>query len=185
MDKKQQEFLKRLRETFLVEADEHLRAMSSGILQLEKGLVATEKAATVEVVFREAHSLKGAARAVNPAEIESVCRALESVFAALKRGEISLSPPLYDRFHGALALIGDLLPAMGAEPGAAAAPHVSQVVRELGESLLGSSPSPATPSVERAAEAFPLCARRWTNSEASWRWRRTPMRAPPSASRCP
>lgn len=141
MDKKQQEFLKRLRETFRVEADEHLRAMSSGILQLEKGLE-VEQAATIEVVFREAHSLKGAARAVDLIEIESVCQSLESVFAALKRGEISLSLPLYDRFHTALHLIGDLL-AEGGEAGAAKKPRVLQVVKELGECLRGFPPAVA------------------------------------------
>ncbi len=81
MDKKQQEFLKRLRETFRVEADEHLRALSAGVLKLEKGLAANEQAPLVEVMFREAHSLKGAARAVNLLEIESVCQSLESAFS--------------------------------------------------------------------------------------------------------
>jgi two-component system, chemotaxis family, sensor kinase CheA len=146
MDKKQQEFLKRLRETFRVEADEHLRAMSAGVLQLEKGLGVAEQAATVEVIFREAHSLKGAARAVNLTEIESVCQALEGVFAALKRGDSSLAPALYDQLHAALGLMRDLLAAMGSEPGAEDQSRVGQVARELSESLRGvphSAPSPS------------------------------------------
>jgi two-component system, chemotaxis family, sensor kinase CheA len=155
MDKKQQEFLKRLRETFRVEADEHLRAMSAGVLKLEKELAGDEQAATVEVVFREAHSLKGAARAVNLLEIERVCQSLESVFSAAKRGEISLSLPFYDQLHDALALIGDLLSAIGAEPGTAEKSRVAKVMRELGEALRELPPAPAPARSEKTAAADP------------------------------
>ena len=74
MARKNDELLKKLLATFRVEADEHLQAMSSGLLALEKMPQAEERAALVEKVFREAHSLKGAARAVNLLEIESVCQ---------------------------------------------------------------------------------------------------------------
>ncbi len=134
MDKKQQEFLKRLRETFRVEADEHLRAISAGVLKLEKGLSGDELAATLEKVFREAHSLKGAARAVNLIEIESICQSLESVFSAVKRQEIDLSRSLHDRLHTALTLIGNLLVRMDAEAGPTETSQVECVTRELNQS---------------------------------------------------
>ena len=78
MDKTEQEFLKRLRETFRVEADEHLRALSSGLIELEKAPGQAEQAPIIETIYREAHSLKGAARSVNLKEIESLCQPLES-----------------------------------------------------------------------------------------------------------
>lgn len=157
MDKRQQEFLQRLRETFRLEADEHVRAMSSGIFQLEKGPATDEAASVLEVVFREAHSLKGAARAVNLLEIESVCQALESVFAALKRGEIGLSAHLYDRFHFALGEIGNLLSAIGIERGPAEKLKVTQIVRELGLILNAPQP-PGTNMPERAGAVAPRSA---------------------------
>jgi two-component system, chemotaxis family, sensor kinase CheA len=141
-----------------VEADEHLRAMSAGILKLEKGLPAEEQAATVEWVFREAHSLKGAARAVNLMEIESVCQSLEGIFSAVKRREISLSPPLYDRLHAALSLIGEVMISIGAEQGTPNPSRVAQVVRELGESLRGSPSSSARDGLEKTAEESPRAA---------------------------
>jgi two-component system chemotaxis sensor kinase CheA len=155
MDKKQQEFLKRLRETFRVEADEHLRAMSAGILKLEKGLPPDEQAAIVEVMFREAHSLKGAARAVNLLEIESVCQSLESAFSAAKRGEISLSLPFYDGLHSAIALIGALLSATGAEVGTAEKSRVAQVARDLAEGLRDLPSTPAPARSEKTAATAP------------------------------
>ena len=41
----------------------------------------------LETIFREAHSLKGAARAVNLAEIETICQSLEGVFASLQHNQ--------------------------------------------------------------------------------------------------
>ncbi|HEY8084262.1 MAG TPA: Hpt domain-containing protein, partial [Methylophilaceae bacterium] len=81
------EFLKKLLATFRIEADEHIKMMSSGLLELEKAPQGDLQAEIVERVFREAHSLKGAARAVNLRQIESICQTLESVFAKLKEGQ--------------------------------------------------------------------------------------------------
>src|SRR3989338_1887011 len=92
-------FLKKLLATFRVEADEHLKAMSAGLIELEKKPAAGRPAEIVESVFREAHSLKGAARAVNIKEIESVCQPLESVLAALKSKQLAVSPPLFDLLY--------------------------------------------------------------------------------------
>ncbi len=91
MANKNDDFLKRLLATFRVEADEHLKAMSAGLIELEKNPAADRYAEIVETVFREAHSLKGAARAVNLKEIESVCQPLESVLAALKNNQLAVS----------------------------------------------------------------------------------------------
>ena len=69
-------FLNELRAAFAVEAEEHVQAVSAGLLDLEKRDDASQRAATFEAVYREAHSLKGAARAVNFTDIESVCQSL-------------------------------------------------------------------------------------------------------------
>ena len=104
-------FLIKLLATFRVEADEHLRALSTGLLELEKAPADGKQADIVEKIFRETHSLKGAARAVNLMEIESVCQALESIFAALKRKEIAVSPALFDLLHQAADTLNLLLAA--------------------------------------------------------------------------
>ncbi|MGE3968486.1 MAG: Hpt domain-containing protein, partial [Dongiaceae bacterium] len=55
----------RLMQTFLGEAEEHVRALNSGLLALEKpGEGAQPPAAILKSLFRTAHSLKGAAHAV-------------------------------------------------------------------------------------------------------------------------
>ena len=104
-------FLKKLLATFKVEADEHVKAMSTALLELKKSPASERQTAIIEQIFREAHSLKGAARSVNMTEIESVCQALESVFAALKKGQLIASPPLFDLLQEALDNLSRLLSA--------------------------------------------------------------------------
>src|SRR5579863_2302955 len=109
MPKKDEDFLKRLLETFKVEAQEHLRAMSSGLLELEKSPERVRWTALIETVFREANSLKGAGRAVNAAEEEAECQAIENVLAGLKRDHIAQSPELFDLLHQAVTSLEGLL----------------------------------------------------------------------------
>jgi len=106
---KDDDFLKKLLATFRVEAEEHIAAMSSGLIELEKTPEAEKQMEIIETIFREAHSFKGAARAVNMTEIEAICQSLESVFAALKRKDIVLSPELFDVLHEAVDTLSKLL----------------------------------------------------------------------------
>src|SRR3972149_2227929 len=119
MATKDDDFLKRLLATFAVEAEEHLTAISDGLLGLEKAPAANEQRDLVENVFREAHSLKGAARSVNLTAIETICQPLESVFAALKGGKIATSPPLFDLLHETVGALRKLMAAGGAASPAA------------------------------------------------------------------
>lgn len=128
-------FLVKLLATFRGEADEHLRALSTGLLALEKAPADGQQADIVEKIFRETHSLKGAARAVNLGEIESVCQALESVFAALKNRAVAVSPTLLDLLHQAEDALGALL-----VPDAAAKPATTPLIRRLEGVLRGVLP---------------------------------------------
>ncbi|MEP7357499.1 MAG: Hpt domain-containing protein, partial [Anaerolineales bacterium] len=109
LDAKEQEFLNRLRATFQLEAEEHLRALSAGLIELEKAADPLLRAGLVESVLREAHSLKGAARSVNLKDIESICQPLESLLVALKRREIVTTPTLFDLLHRAADSLSQLV----------------------------------------------------------------------------
>src|SRR6202171_2280102 len=110
-----QEFLKRLLATFKVEAEEHVGAISSGLIELEKASSPERRMEIIETVFREAHSLKGAARSVNLVRIESACQSLEGLFARLKALEVSLSPELFDQLHHMVDTLRALVSDSGAE----------------------------------------------------------------------
>src|SRR2546428_4826936 len=102
-----QQFLQQLRAAFKIEAEEHAQAISSGLIELEKNPAA--QAQIVEKIFREAHSLKGASRAVNRGDIESVCQAIESVFAVWKHGVANVPAESFDLLNRATDFVGRLI----------------------------------------------------------------------------
>ncbi len=104
-----EKFLQRLRATFKVEAEEHLQAISSMLLDLEKSPASSPTQTAVENVYREAHSLKGAAHSVDFSEIEAICQTIEGVFSGWKRDLIVPSPEAMDGLHQALDKIRALL----------------------------------------------------------------------------
>jgi len=160
MDSKEKEFQKRLRATFRIEADEHIQAISLGLIELEKTPDSAKRAEVIETIFREAHSLKGAARSVSLKDIESICQPLEGAFAALKRGEINLSPALFDLFHQAVNNLTQLVSSTDAEQTIPNRPHIGELVKKLASVSHEAIPPQAGPlrSEEHkpAEDAFPI-----------------------------
>ncbi len=154
MSKRDNDFQKKLLATFKVEAEEHIRAMSSGLLDLEKAPAAETQVEIVETIFREAHSLKGAARAVNLTEIETVCQSLESVFAALKRKQIAPSPELLDTLHQTVDGLGQLLAA--SERTTAAQPMAATLVRQLDSALKTARQPPQRAALKEIVAEAPV-----------------------------
>lgn len=109
MDNASQEFYERLLQTFKEEAEEHIKNLSSGLIELEKELLPDKKSEIVETIYRAAHSLKGAARAVDLTDIESLCHAAESVFSALQHNQLVISSKLLDALHKIVDTINHLL----------------------------------------------------------------------------
>ena len=168
------DFLKKLLATFRVEADEHLKAMSSGLMELEKIPAGVRQTELVEKIFREAHSLKGAARAVNLTEIETICHSLESVFAALKGKRLAVSAPLFDLLHQAIDALGGLL-APDAGASGARRPAIMELRRRLDDALKQPSPDPEMPAP--AQELAPASSSAATAEPAAIADVRTPLPA--------
>ena len=102
MSTQDDEFLQQLRAIFKLEAAEHLQAITAGLLELEKTPAPAEQREIVETVFRAAHSLKGAARAVDFTQIESLCQSLEDVFASWRQQQSAPSLDALDALHRSL-----------------------------------------------------------------------------------
>ena len=109
MNRRDDSFMEELLATFKVEAREHLTAISAGLIEMEQHPAGEHRATTLETIYREAHSLKGAARAVSLTGIESICQALESVLSAWKRGALELQPGQFDILYRTLDAVGDSL----------------------------------------------------------------------------
>ena len=113
MDKKDEDFLKRLQATFMVEAEEHINVLSSGLIELEKNPKNKKSLELIETIFREAHSLKGAARSVNRNDIESICQVLENTFSKLKNEQWTLTAEHFDLIHKAIDTISKMVSGTG------------------------------------------------------------------------
>lgn len=109
MAKKGNDFHKKLLSIFRAEAGEHLKVISSGLIEMEKAETDEQRMAKVETIFREAHSLKGAARAVNLTEVETICQSFEGVLSSIKNKDITVSPELLDTLHLAVDSIDRFL----------------------------------------------------------------------------
>ncbi|CAN5918400.1 hybrid sensor histidine kinase/response regulator [soil metagenome] len=110
-------FLESLRATFKVEAAEHSQSIATGLLELEKAPPPDLQRDLVATVFRAAHSLKGAARAVDLIAVESSCQLLEDLFSTWKRGEVDPTRESLDTAHQSLDAITAVLYEQGASPG--------------------------------------------------------------------
>ncbi|HEX6707321.1 MAG TPA: response regulator [Albitalea sp.] len=146
MTREDERFLRQLRATFQVEAQEHLAAMSYLLLALERAPQGPDATRAVESLFREAHSLKGAARSVNLADIEQMCQALERVLAAAKRGELAPSPAFFDGLNQALDAV-TLRLAQSADDGVRDPHAVVATVRALDVLLTGAPDIAAPPAI--------------------------------------
>jgi two-component system chemotaxis sensor kinase CheA len=108
------DLLRELLATFAVEAAEHIHAINAHLLALEKGPEPDEARELLAEIFREAHSLKGAARAVDLEAVGGLAHSLESLFGRMQAGELAASPELFDLAYQAMDGL-TVLVAAGAE----------------------------------------------------------------------
>ncbi|MBI4379663.1 MAG: response regulator [candidate division NC10 bacterium] len=106
---REDDFKARLLATFRVEAEEHLQALTTNLLALDRGLPPAETREVVEATFREVHTLKGAARSVSLMDVEAVCQACESVLSRVTRGDTALTPSVVNRLHDMVDGVARLL----------------------------------------------------------------------------
>lgn len=102
------EFLEKLLSTFKVEAHDHLRTISLSLVELEKSTDKGKKS-IIETIHREFHSLKGAARAVNIEEIETICHEIESIFSDVKKEILTLNEEMFDVFNEAVDIMEEII----------------------------------------------------------------------------
>jgi len=92
----------KLRELFKAESEEHLQHLDDALLRLEK---TPADQALLEEAFREAHSLKGAARMLGLAGIQTPAHRLEDELNAARRGAQPLNAEMLARMAVDLASI--------------------------------------------------------------------------------
>jgi len=131
MDKKQEAFLRELLADFKMEAGEHQQAIINGLLELEKKPPLIQYTELVETTFREVHSLKGAARAVNLLDIERLCQSIESVFHQLKQGSLQLTSVSFNILYSAMDTLTVMLSESGGNSKSISPGVLAKLVKEV------------------------------------------------------
>jgi two-component system chemotaxis sensor kinase CheA len=93
---------KELAQLFKAESAEHLARLDDGLLRLEK---TPADQPLLEEVFRESHSLKGAARMLGLSKIEIAAHGLETILNTARKGVTPLTP---DVIECMTIVLGDL-----------------------------------------------------------------------------
>jgi two-component system, chemotaxis family, sensor kinase CheA len=94
--------IQRLRATFLLELREHVEAFNRELLTLERETNDATRRESIKTLFRTAHSLKGASRAVNASKLEAVCHKLEELLQALRDGTRPFTPEVFESLFAAV-----------------------------------------------------------------------------------
>ncbi|HYD75530.1 Hpt domain-containing protein, partial [Ramlibacter sp.] len=147
-------FDRKLAAIFQAEAVEHVRRMEVCLAQLEQAGGGNEAGQPLEALFRAAHSLKGAARAVGEHLVESVCHAAENLLAGVQRGRLAWSMELADALQDTVAALARVLVERAGPPGAMAEllPRLEQL-EQAGPSQAPAAAAPETPAPSAAAPA--------------------------------
>jgi two-component system chemotaxis sensor kinase CheA len=146
--------------SFRAELADHVQTMSDGLLVLEQGQETGEqRQQTLESVFRAAHSLKGAARAVNVTIVEQLAHSLEEVLDAVQLGILHPAAEVYTACYRALDAIQAVQAAY--EAGQTTPPVEAVIVlTELEAVRSGSQRLPLTKSqTSEVGRAFPYHAK--------------------------
>ena len=108
---------------FQEEQAEHRQAIGELLLELERSPAHPKRQALLDQLFREAHSLKGGARAAGQPAIEQVAHLVEDLFSAVRQDRLALSSDICDPIYAALDAIGALMRHVAAGQPADLAPY--------------------------------------------------------------
>jgi two-component system chemotaxis sensor kinase CheA len=126
-----EEFLIQLRAAFVEEAREHVQAVTDGLLALEQEPAESRRSELVEKTFREAHSLKGASRAVGRPDIESICQEMETIFADWKERAPTVDAAQFDVLNQSVDLVSRLISLPQTAEGHEETSAIAEVVSKL------------------------------------------------------
>ena len=165
-----------LRATYRAEARERLEAITGVLLEMERDPSRSERTQHIEHIFREVHSLKGAARSVSETAVERVAHAFEDAIVAARKRPATDDLPLRD-WYGHLdrlsALIDppvDIPNAPGEESIRVATPRLDRLMADVGALLVGEQ--------ARAQLVRDLAGLAESLTSAEQRWHRSPAGRP-------
>jgi two-component system chemotaxis sensor kinase CheA len=159
--------------TYRAEARERLEAITRVLLDIERDPSGSDRAQHVEHIFREVHSLKGAARSVSETTVEGVAHAFEDAIVAARKRPTLEDLPLHD-WYGHLDQLSALIDPPVDIPSASieesirvATPRLDRLMADVGALLVGEQArAQLVRDLEGLAESLTSAEQRWHRSPA-------------------
>lgn len=101
--------LRELMQTFQAEAVDYVQTINQSLLQMERAETGVNRQEQMQAALRAAHTLKGAARAVNLLTVEEITHQMESVLQSGYEEANALTPDTCDALYTALDAIEQLI----------------------------------------------------------------------------
>lgn len=138
-----------LRTLFKTECEEHLQSLDAGLLRLEQD---PADSTTLEQMFRDAHSLKGAARMLGVMDIGQIAHRFEDILGAARHGKVTLTSQTVDRLYHGLDAIRKLVhEAVSGEASEIDLQAILADLADIEDALPADSPPPTSP--EKTAQS--------------------------------
>lgn len=161
-----EEIRQRLINSFKVEQAEHVQKITDGLLALESNPAAAQRQSLLNEIFRDAHSLKGSARAVGMVTVAALGHGLESLLLSAREGRLDFTPELFDLFYQTLDAVEVVISEV--EKGNATPPaKVLILLAQLEEAAAAVAKEPEEAPSSPAAGAAPMARPAATVSDAS------------------
>lgn len=101
--------LRELMQTFQAEAVDYVQTINQSLLQMERAETGVQRQEQIQAALRAAHTLKGAARAVNLLTVEEITHQMESVLQSERDETNALTSDACDMLYTALDTIEQLI----------------------------------------------------------------------------
>ena len=157
--------------TYRAEARERLEAITRVLLAIERDASRSGRAQHVEHIFREVHSLKGAARSVSETAVERVAHAFEDAIVSARKRPTREDLPLHD-WYGLLDQLGALIDqsvvaAVPLEESIrVATPRLDRLMADVGALLVGEQArAQLVRDLTGLAESLTSAEQRWHRSQ--------------------
>ena len=143
-----------LMSTFVEEVAEHVHSFNRDLLALESGQ--GDPVSLLQSLFRTAHNLKGASRAVDVGLVESACHGLEDILARARDGERPLDAEAFGILFATADAIQDAGARLKEKQSLAASPLAALTSRLIAAAPgSGGRPVPSPPALAPSAPPLP------------------------------
>lgn len=148
------QLVRQLLETFRVQMDERLQAITEGLLTLERTPSLEARLPLLESMFRAVHNIKGAAWGVGLEGCADLAHGVEDLFAAWKQGVLEIQSSAIDLCLSAL----DVFPALAESEslGQDMDEHARHLLQRLRNTARGSVPDALPEPAPAAATPTPI-----------------------------